>query len=120
MPRALHSSKKDAIVDSLIGGESRSKVGGVLCNDTSGLCLISEGAMRGETNNSGVYTNLVKLASQLSPHQAHHANHNTPLITLESQASAVLIKEYDGRTVAIQVPSGHNTSHLSSNDPVED
>jgi hypothetical protein len=116
MPQARHSSK-NVIVDSLIGGEGRSKEGGVLCNDVNGLCLISEGAMRGE-NNSGVYTNLVKLASQLSPQTL--ANHNPPLITLESQASAVLIKEYDGRTVAIQVPSGQDTSHTNLNDSLEE
>jgi hypothetical protein len=112
-----HHSSKNAIVDSLIGGEDRSKEGGVLCNDANGLCLISEGAMRGEIN-AGVYTSLVKLASQLSP-QAQ-ANHNPPLITLESQASAVLIKEYDGRTVAIQVPSGQDTSRPNSNDSLEE
>lgn len=96
MPPSHHSKK--AIVDSLITGSGRSKVGGVLCNDVNGLCLVSEGAMRGDP---GVYTNLVRLASQLSPQDQG----NMPLITLESQSSAVLLKEYDGRTVAIQVPT---------------
>lgn len=92
-------SKKNVIVESLISGD-RSGVGGVLCNDTSGLCLISEGTMKGTT--AGAYTSLARLASQLSPHDEG----NVPLITLESKSYAVLVKEYDGRTVAIQVPSG--------------
>ena len=100
-------------MDTLIRREGRSKEGGVLCNDANGLCLISEGGMQGE-NNSGVYSSLVKMASQLSPQS--QAIHNAPLITLESQSSAVLIKEYDGRTVAIQVPSTQGTSHLNPSD----
>jgi len=50
---------------------------------------------------AGSYASLVRLASQLSP----QAEGNMPLITLESESFAVLVKEYDGRTVAIQVPS---------------
>ena len=90
-------SKVNAIVESLISGD-RIRLGGVLCSDTSGLCLISEGAMKG---NAGVYTSLARLASHLSPQEEG----NMPLITLESKSYAVVVKEYDGRTVAIQVPS---------------
>lgn len=100
--------KKNVIVESLVSGD-RSQVGGVLCSDTSGLCLISEGGMKG---NAGAYTSLVRLASQLSPQEEG----NMPLITLESKSYAVLVKEYDGRTMAIQVPIGVREG-ISSSQP---
>lgn len=109
-----HHSK---IMDSLTRGEERSKVSGVLCNDANGLCLISKGALRAE--DSGIYSTLVRLASLLSPSQGTHgglaiAGITTPLITLESEAWSALIKEYDGRTVAIRVPSGGNEKPLQA------
>lgn len=91
-------------------GSSRSKVGGVMCNDSNGLCLLSEGCTHG---NPGVCTNLVRLASQLSPNDIG----NVPLITLESQPSVVLIKEYDGNTVTIHVPTNEIGSDRTSSDP---
>ena len=91
-------------------GSVQSKVGGVLCNDSNGLCLLSEGYTHGD---SGVCTNLVRLASQLSPYDPG----NAPLITLESQPSVVLIKEYDGNTVSIRVPTNELGSDNKSSDP---
>jgi len=99
-------NKMNTIVESLISGD-RSPFGGALCSDISGLCLISEGAMKG---NAGDYTSLVRLASHLSPQEEG----NVPLITLESKSYAVLVKEYDGRTVAIQVPNGGDTDGSNS------
>lgn len=94
---APSSRKTNKVVESLMSGD-RSQVGGILCNDASGLCLMSEGDVQGPP---GIYTNLVRLASQLSPQEEG----STPLITLESESSAIFVKEYDGRAVAIQVPS---------------
>ena len=94
------------LVQSLIS-EDRADVGGFLCNDPSGLCLISRGDMNSD-NDSGVYTSLVRLASQLSPHQKATMNNESvpaPLITIETDASSILVKEYDGHTVAMKVPN---------------
>jgi Ragulator complex protein LAMTOR5 len=96
-------SQSASLVDSLVSGD-REGVGGILCNDSSGLCLASRGTMMGETGNSGVYTSLVRLASQL--HQQGDSNGDaTPLITIETEKSAVLVKEYDGHVIAVRVPS---------------
>lgn len=113
----MSSNHHRKVIDALVLREDRSTVGGVLCNDASGLCLIAKGALRAE--DSGVYTNLVRLASQLSPSQRNQqsslgmATNNHPLISLEMQDSSVLVKEYDGRTVAIRVPSGEKVHILN-------
>jgi hypothetical protein len=62
---------------------------------------------------SGVYTSLVRLASQLSPQQQATMNNETipaPLITIETDTTSILVKEYDGRTVAMKVPNSTNSS----------
>lgn len=93
-------------------GTGLSKIGGVMCNDSNGLCLLSEGHTHGDP---GVCTNLVRLASQLSPFDPG----NVPLITLESQFSVVLIKDYDGNTVSIHVPSDEFGSDSKSSDSLQ-
>ena len=40
-------------------------IDGILCNDPSGLCLMSKGTMK-DNEDSGAYTSLARLASQLS------------------------------------------------------
>ncbi len=101
------------LVESLISGE-RADVGGIMCNDPNGLCLISKGAsMNSDNDGSGVYTSLVRLASQLSPHQRRQENENPqppPLITIETDSTSILVKEYDGHTVALKVPNSTKTS----------
>jgi hypothetical protein len=91
------------LVNSLVNGD-REGVGGFLCNDPSGLCLISKGNMSCG-NESGVYTSLVRLASQLSPNQQANANNAPPLVTIETDSTSILVKEYDGHTVAVTVPN---------------
>ncbi|OEU15592.1 hypothetical protein FRACYDRAFT_240285 [Fragilariopsis cylindrus CCMP1102] len=93
---------------------------GILVNDLNGLCLISKGNMSSSattntnTNNSGVYTSLTRLASTLTPYQTANMNNEnppSPLITIELEgASSILIKEYDGHTVAMKVPNRKNTN----------
>jgi len=86
---------RNGLVQSLLSGD-REGVGGAICNDRNGLCLGSRGAMNAST--SGVFTSLVKLASQLDP------GSEPPLITIETDKTALLVKEYDGHAVALRVP----------------
>jgi hypothetical protein len=101
-----------SLAESLLTGD-RAGVGGFLCNDPNGLCLVAKGKMmtNDPTNsNSGVYTSLVRLASQLQEHQPsvnkESTTHNSssPLITIETDTTAILVKEYDGHAVAMRVP----------------
>lgn len=134
-----------SLVDSLVSGESSEGVGGILCTDPNGLCLAAKGTMANENADldAGIYASLVRLASQLQqsqqqPQQQQSSttasdgagggeNNNTtataaakpaaPLITIEGESSAVLIKEYDGHTVALRVPTTKTagvSSQLSS------
>lgn len=83
-------------------------VDGLLCNDQSGLCLVSKGTMK-DGKDSGAYTSLSRLASQLSfPNQEQTTNMNStesPLITVETDKNKILIKEYEGHAVAMKVPN---------------
>jgi hypothetical protein len=106
------------LVESLISGD-RAGVGGILANDVNGLCLVCRGdiPMNHET---GVYTNLTRLASKLTPYasvassSSTAAQNSSPLITIEMEGSAsILIKEYDGHTVAIKVPNATNDKSLN-------
>lgn len=105
------------LVEAMVSGE-RAGVGGILVNDLNGLCLISKGNMTTSTesaanisdgNNSGVYTSLTRLASTLTPYQTASMNNEnppSPLITIEMDGpTSILIKEYDGHTVAMKVPN---------------
>jgi hypothetical protein len=88
----------------------------MLCNDPHGLALANEQVVIVDLKSSttpttptrledtGVYTNLVRLAAQLSPAKQQQQN---PLITLEMEHSvAILVKEYDeGHAVAMRVPT---------------
>lgn len=109
---------------------SGSGVGGVLCNDPVGLCLACEGKMStnnqtGEkkNDNTGVYTSLARLASQLSPAQEmvggmssnpspHHdaATVAAPLVTVEMDSSCVLLKDYNAHVIAFLLPPTSNTT----------
>ena len=95
----------DPLVESLISGD-RSEVGGVVCNDPNGLALLTEGKLE---RDSGVFTSLTRLASQLSPARADESL-PAPLITIETEESAILVKEYDGHAVAIKVPNSSTTN----------
>lgn len=62
-----------------------------------------------DDTNSGVYTSLTRLAATLTPYQTasmNNENPSPPLITIEMGGpSSILIKEYDGHTVAMKVPN---------------
>lgn len=123
-------SEQKSLVDRIVSGETgRDGVDGILCNDPSGLCMAARGSLNTRNNiaNSGVYTNLIRLASQLQgaskneeqqqqqqqqPQQQQPSGGGVgasttevPLITIEYDDSAVLVKEYDGHVVALRVPS---------------
>lgn len=99
------SAQSDAPQEKDSTGESSSDVGGILCNDPSGLLLGSRGSLHVESaNDSGTYTNLVKLAAKLKDPSGQSSV--SPLITIETEDSAILVKEYDGHAVAMRVPRG--------------
>jgi len=92
--------------------------GGALCNDQNGLCLGSQGDI--DTSKSGVYTSIAKLASMLDSSvdgsSGGSAKHNTnqqqqqqqqevPLVSIQTEKAALLVKEYGGRTVVFRVPT---------------
>jgi hypothetical protein len=77
------------------------EVSGIVLNDAHGLCLASQGSGFVATN-SAVYTNLVRLSSQLQ-HSAE-ASDSSPLITIETDDNIILCKEYHGHCVAATVP----------------
>ncbi len=126
MNATQRTSRISPLVDAMVSGEQRAGVGGILVNDLNGLCLVSKGNMAStaaksstEDINSGVYTSLARLASTLTPYQTASMNNESPpspLITIEMEGQAsILIKEYDGHTVAMKVPNKKTTP----NDQVE-
>jgi hepatitis B virus X-interacting protein len=86
---------RNGLIESLLSGDGKG-VGGALCNDQNGMCLGSRGDI--DASKSGVYTSLVKLASQLDP------GSEAPLITIEYEKVALLVKGYDDHAVALRVP----------------
>lgn len=88
---------------------------GILCNDKMGLCIASEGVFACDEANSGVFTSMVRLASQLQG-----AANSSPLITIETDDASILVKAYDGHAVALRVPTtvssgGSNANRSSAN-----
>lgn len=86
---------RNGLIQSLLSGDGKG-VGGALCNDQNGMCLGSRGDI--DVSKSGVYTSLVKLASQLEP------GSEPPLITIEYEKAALLVKDYDDHAVTLRVP----------------
>ena len=79
---------------------------GALCTDPNGLCL----GFRGDISPSlsGVFCAIAKLASQLDDGKDANSNGSdgeVPTVTIQTENSAMLIKEYHGgRTVVFRVP----------------
>eukprot|EP00980_Cylindrotheca_fusiformis_P002252 scaffold517_cov119-Cylindrotheca_fusiformis.AAC.35 len=97
------SSQTSRLVESLLSGD-RAAIDGISCNDPNGLCLISGGNIDGG-NESGSYTSLVRMASQLYPHNEGTLASEAPLVKIETDAANILVKEYDGHAVAMKVPN---------------
>uniref|UniRef100_A0A7S2UDJ8 Late endosomal/lysosomal adaptor and MAPK and MTOR activator 5 n=1 Tax=Attheya septentrionalis TaxID=420275 RepID=A0A7S2UDJ8_9STRA len=113
-PKPIGGSSSGSIVDSLIGGD-RKGIGGALCNDPNGMCLSSLGTTV-DPSKSGVYTSIARMAAMLEGSRGG----DTPLICIETDKAAVLVKEYHGgHTVALRVPVS-NREGTGAEDSVED
>jgi len=91
--------------------ERMAEGGGALINDKNGLCLGSQGDI--STANSGVYTSIAKLANMLdstvdgSSGSSINQQQQTenPLVSIQTEKAALLVKDYGGRTVVFKVPT---------------
>ena len=120
---ASSSSPSSALVDSIVTGSDRQDVGGILCNDPHGLCVAIQGAaVPAQPQQAGVYTNLVRLASKLQKGSPQQQQQDPPLITLEMADTAILVKDYAGYAVAVQIPkkSSPDANATLSDDAKED
>ena len=97
------ASSSSPLVDSIVAGD-RQGVGGILCNDSRGLCVATQGAPTlASPQDSGIYTSLVRLTSKLQQPTGEDPS-EAPLITLETSDKAILVKDYAGYAVAVQIP----------------
>ena len=106
--------------------ERMAEGGGALINDQNGLCLGSQGDI--STTNSGVYTSIAKLANMLdntvdgsSGSSSNQQQAEVPIVSIQTEKAALLVKEYGGRTVVFRVPTteAENKSESSSGDNEE-
>lgn len=99
--------------------ERMAEGGGALCNDRNGLCLGSRGNI--DASNSGVYTAIAKLASQLdSTVDGSGGNRQeVPLVSIQTEKAAILVKEYGGRTVVFRCPADADKSEAAGAGDVE-
>ena len=89
----VQSTTSTSGVDAILSGRPDA---GVLCNDSSGLCLGSAGSV--DASKSGAYTNIARLASQLG-------GVDVPLVSIETDKATTLIKEYNGHVVVLRTPA---------------
>jgi len=73
--------------------------GGALCNDPAGLNLHSRGNI--DASRAGSYTSLARLATQLDGGGGVEA----PVISIETNKAATIVKEYAGHCVVLRVPT---------------
>eukprot|EP00581_Thalassiosira_minuscula_P030947 CAMPEP_0183785620 /NCGR_PEP_ID=MMETSP0739-20130205/66595_1 /TAXON_ID=385413 /ORGANISM="Thalassiosira miniscula, Strain CCMP1093" /LENGTH=149 /DNA_ID=CAMNT_0026029627 /DNA_START=84 /DNA_END=533 /DNA_ORIENTATION=- len=106
------NTTKDDNISGMSGllAERMAEGGGALCNDQNGQCLGSRGNI--DASQSGVYTAIAKLASQLdSTVDGSGGNRQeVPLVSIQTEKAALLVKEYGGRTVVFRVPTEADTS----------
>jgi hepatitis B virus X-interacting protein len=99
--------KEDIKGMSRLLAERMAEGGGVLCNDQNGLCLGFRGDI--DASRSGIYTSIAKLASQLDStvdgSGGGNNSQDVPLISIQTEKSALLVKEYGERTVVFRVPA---------------
>ena len=114
---AAPSISKDDDTKGMSGllAERMAEGGGALCNDENGLCLGVRGDI--DASKSGVYTAIAKLASQLdstvSGSGSSSEQQEVPLVTIQTEKAALLVKEYGGRTVVFRVPTEENKSEAA-------
>eukprot|EP00580_Thalassiosira_gravida_P008511 CAMPEP_0201643460 /NCGR_PEP_ID=MMETSP0493-20130528/28239_1 /ASSEMBLY_ACC=CAM_ASM_000838 /TAXON_ID=420259 /ORGANISM="Thalassiosira gravida, Strain GMp14c1" /LENGTH=180 /DNA_ID=CAMNT_0048117883 /DNA_START=28 /DNA_END=570 /DNA_ORIENTATION=- len=86
--------------------ERMAEGGGALCNDRNGQCLGSRGNI--DASQAGIYTSIAKLASMLDSGSnvgSDQQQLEVPLVTIQTEKAALLVKEYGGRTVVFRVPA---------------
>lgn len=80
---------------------------GALCTDSSGLSLGSKGNI--DSSKSGVYATILRLASQLdgcgSIQTSSSSTNKPPFVSIETDISNVVIKEYGSHTVVVRIPT---------------
>mmetsp|Transcript_23942 Transcript_23942/g.51215 ORF Transcript_23942/g.51215 Transcript_23942/m.51215 type:complete len:168 (-) Transcript_23942:15-518(-) len=92
--------------------ERMAEGGGALCNDRNGQCLGFRGNI--DASHSGVYTSIAKLAAQLdSTVDGSGTSGEVPLVTIQTEKAALLVKEYGGRTVVFRVPAEADNSETA-------
>ena len=87
-----------AAIDMVLSRDN-SDGGGALCNDPAGLNLHSRGNI--DASKAGSYTSLARLATQLDGGGGVEA----PVISIETDKAAIIVKEYAGHCVVLRVPT---------------
>lgn len=72
-----------------------------LCIDSYGLCIGKRGGEI-DAGKSGNFAAALSLASRLD---TGDGSASMPLLSIETESSAYLVKEYDGNTVVLKVPT---------------
>ena len=92
-----------ALIESILSVDQT----GIVCSDAQGLPLsIKSNDKSVLVDRVGVYSNMAKLASKLQESASKDSGEDAPkpLITIETDTSVILVKEYAGHTVGIQLP----------------
>ena len=87
---------------------------GLMCCDESGLCLKKEGDIN--PLHAGAYTAMIRLASQL---EGFESTGTSAVISMETDRSSTIVKQYDGHTVVMKVPAKGGERNISEDDHVQ-
>lgn len=74
---------------------------GLMCCDQNGLCLKTKGDIN--PLHAGTYTAMIRLASQLDGIES-----TSVMVSMETDRSVTVIKQYDDHTVVMKVPSSES------------
>lgn len=119
------NGKKTSILSEImptLEGEASSS--GLVVNDPMGLCIVAEGSLT--SDRAGVYSNLLHLAGQLPTTQTSTSelppstNEITTtgmlsscIVTIEMEDASILVKNYDGYTLALQLSNATDDTAVS-------
>jgi Ragulator complex protein LAMTOR5 len=113
------NGKKTSILSEIMPTlEGDASSSGLVVNDPMGLCIVAEGSLT--SDQAGVFTNLLHLAAQLptsptatselpSPTMEVSATTgklNSSTVTIEMEDASIVIKNYDGYTLALELSNG--------------
>ena len=103
----IRGNRVDAnLIIKMIEGTESSQ--GVMCCDQNGLCLKQKGDINSEL--SGNYTSMIRLASQLQGFEPS----SSVMITMEAAESATVVKQYDGHTIVMKAHTSSNQKFTTS------